>query len=455
MAPLLQLFLLFCLGAAGETGSAQRLQATMLPPFRVSTNVQPTMKLANYGNVTARFTVNVTGSDGLPRNLLTSSVAPGSHASFDLKLQSFLGPLDIDVLVQPAAGSGEESLSIEYEVVNTGATSTRLLDGAWVELIHWSEFEGQMYNPQLRQATNNDWKDQMQYMAQVGVKTAVLQAVFYNNAYTLHNNQTCTDYPGYKLYPSQLFPHHPYPNFTVPGDKLEAMYAAADRYGINIIVGVGLFAWFDYHEQSLCWHKKIAQELHRMYGHHSSFYGFYVTEEMGGDFWKDSAPQFYYPGVVDDMAYFYKNFKSFVDTELDPLLVVMMACNSFHWDKYAADWARIMPHLDIISPFGFSRGPEWDNLSAILSVAQKTGTRVWVDMELFRVPIPDSGLIPKTIGDLIAEIKKYDAVENILGYEFTGLLDSPFSRLHLGSWAAVETFSAYEYYYHQRFDASN
>ncbi|MCR6722176.1 MAG: DUF4434 domain-containing protein [Chitinophagaceae bacterium] len=60
------------------------------------------------------------------------------------------------------------------------------------------------------------------------------------------------------------------------------MLSAADEYGMHVWMGVGLFAWFDFSPASLEWHKIVAQELWDKYGHHPSFYGFYVSEEMGG-----------------------------------------------------------------------------------------------------------------------------------------------------------------------------
>ena len=65
-------------------------------------------------------------------------------------------------------------------------------------------------------------------------------------------------------------------------DPVEAVLSQADKNGMQVFVAVGLYAWFDFTQGSLEWHKKVAAELWKKYGHHPSFYGWYVSEEMDG-----------------------------------------------------------------------------------------------------------------------------------------------------------------------------
>jgi hypothetical protein len=48
-------------------------------------------------------------------------------------------------------------------------------------------------------------------------------------------------------------------------DSLEAILSEADKQGMNVFLGVGLFAWFDFSSTSLEWHKEVAKELWDMY----------------------------------------------------------------------------------------------------------------------------------------------------------------------------------------------
>lgn len=77
---------------------------------------------------------------------------------------------------------------------------------------------------------------------EVGIKTAILQAVFINNYEVKQHNDTCIEYNGSALYPSEIFPN-PFPKFTNHEDKVEAILAASDKYGIKVFFGVGNFGW--------------------------------------------------------------------------------------------------------------------------------------------------------------------------------------------------------------------
>lgn len=66
-------------------------------------------------------------------------------------------------------------------------------------------------------------------------------------------------------------------------DPIEAILSEADRLGMNVLVGVGIFAWFDFTPESLEWHKRVAKELWDMYGHHESFYAFMFPRKAEED----------------------------------------------------------------------------------------------------------------------------------------------------------------------------
>ena len=50
---------------------------------------------------------------------------------------------------------------------------------------------------------------------------------------------------------------------AAPGDPLEAVLCEADKHEMNVMVGVGGYAWFDFTQGSLQWHKTVADELFR------------------------------------------------------------------------------------------------------------------------------------------------------------------------------------------------
>ena len=44
-------------------------------------------------------------------------------------------------------------------------------------------------------------------------------------------------------------------------DPIEAILSEADKQGMQVLMGVGMFAWFDFTPESLEWHKRVAKEL--------------------------------------------------------------------------------------------------------------------------------------------------------------------------------------------------
>lgn len=110
-------------------------------------------------------------------------------------------------------------------------------------------------------------------------------------------------------------------------DPLEAILSEADKQGMNVFLGVGLFAWFDFSSTSLEWHKEVAKELWDMYGHHPSFYGFYVSEESGGslDNWEKKEGMRIKRKA--EIVNFFKEFKTFCN-QFAPSNPIMLATNS-------------------------------------------------------------------------------------------------------------------------------
>ncbi len=123
---------------------------------------------------------------------------------------------------------------------------------------------------------------------------------------------TCGSYDGRAFYPSGLYPGR---MPLAARDPIEAVLRAADRCGMHVLLGVGLFAWFDFSEQSLEWHRRVARELFQRYGGHASFYGWYVSEEIMGDLYYS-----YMPHSAErwkELAVFFREFRTFVQ-ELAP-----------------------------------------------------------------------------------------------------------------------------------------
>lgn len=415
-----------------------RLQVTPIPARRCSVKTQPELRVHAPDATAAELTIT---GHGDPRHQ-SFALEPGTTV-LRPDLAGLAGDLRFHLRVTGAGGQVLGEHAFPYRVVDTGVRSTRLIDGCWISLYHWSEDEARWFNPALRHLTADDWRAQIQAMKRVGIDCIVIQNVFDSPAYVHQHGQTADRYDGTAFYPSSL-----YPGRIALGcpDPVEAVLAAADEADCHVFLGVGLYAWFDYSPESLEWHKRVTAELWEHYGHHRSLYSWYISEEMFGSLYYDydPVPNERWRDIVD----FFAGYRWFVG-ELTPTKPVSMAPNNIRFHEFADHWLPILEGIDILIPFAFARDLEHLNITEIAGICAQAGTRFWVDMEMFQMPL-DNGLIPKSGAELEREIAIYDDVEQIFGYQFTGLMNAPDSPHDLGGEAARQLYRDYERYYQRR-----
>jgi len=437
--------LLACLLLPGSVPGAAapppRLCINLIPGFRFSSQVRPELRL--FSGEAARCEVRAERNHRTLRTLATVDLEAGREAHVALDLTGIRGALDVTCQFRNAAGATLGTRSHACEVVDSGSRSTRLLDGAWVSLYHWSEDEGRRFNPDLGRLTAREWQGQVHAMARAGIRQIIIQNVFECDEYAGKHAMTAATYHGKAYYPSALYPGR---HALGASDPVEAILSAADADGVHVFLGVGLFAWFDFSAESLAWHKAVTAELAARYGRHASLYGWYVSEEIFGSLYHEWEPL--KPERYRDLVDFFTAYQAFV-RDLTPTKPVALAPNNERFETWAAEWAEILPHVDILIPFGFARDADHMNVPAVAEICRKAGTRFWVDMEMFAWPI-QRGLAPKTAPELVKEIRLYDDLEQICGYQFTGIMNAPDSRRNLGGSRAKALYAGYLDYYRRQ-----
>ncbi|HWD39043.1 MAG TPA: DUF4434 domain-containing protein [Fimbriimonas sp.] len=415
--------------------NSRETAVTLLPPYRASslTSVQVRLWAPEASN--CRWTIL---SSGTP---LRSTDIPSKDGAFEVVDEPIpeVGSLVFQFEFFNGDGVPLASHSLPYEVVESGVQSTRRVDGCWVSIAHWSEDEARHFNTDLKKLSHEDWKDQIRAMNAVGIKSVLIQNVFDCNEYAGQHGMTPETYTGRALYPSPTFSNR-YPISC--HDPVRAILEAADECGMTVLLGVGLFAWFDFGAKSLEWHRQVTGELFALYGHHPSLYGWYISEEMFGslyDEWEHLPAEKY-----KDIVHFFKEYKAFVE-ELTPTKPVALAPNNIRFHEFAEEWGEILPYIDILIPFAFARDLQNLNIAEIKAICARAKTRFWVDMEMFSYPL-DNGLVPKSIDELLSEIRIYDDVEQIFGYQFTGIMNAPESPHNLGGAASKQLYA--DYYNH-------
>lgn len=350
------------------------------------------------------------------------------------------------VILKVSDGQKDYREEKSIEIISSSIRSTQKISGAWAGIYHWSETEGKHWNADIRKMTDNQWREMVRAMHKIDMNMIVVQEVFRNEQYVGKHSQTMENYAGKAFYPSALY------SGRMPitaSDPLEAIFSEADKNDMQVLVGVGMYAWFDFTPGSLEWHKRVAKELWDLYGHHKSFYAFYVSEESGGglDNWEKTAEL--RQQRKDDIVTFFKELKSYCST-FAPGKPIMLATNSFEVPNGMDTYPKLLEHLDILCPFGFARMPVGDltgkeAADMLQNVCNEKGAHLWFDLEAFLFN-PDNSLYPRPIEEIVHDLNLFDNFEKILCYQFPGVFNDPKMSIRVGEESTIDLFRGYQDY---------
>lgn len=447
---------LYVLTALAVTACAQtddELYLSLVPPGLMTDKVELDIRAGVVNGSGAPEDIHISiylneigESSLLHSETLSLEAAQAGCARFTLPTAGLSGENRIIV----TAGEEKEQMVRErsFKVMPSEKRSTELIEGAWIGLYHWSEQEGLHWNKDIKEMTAENWKEMVRAMHSVGMEAIVIQEMFRNQEYVGQHELTPESYEGKAFYPSKLYPGR---MEIACEDPLEAIMTEADALGMDVLVGVGMFAWFDFTTESLAWHKAVAKELWDMYGHHDSFYAFYVSEECAGNLYNSEVEPERILMRKNEIVTFFKEFRTFTNS-FAPGKPVMLATNSMGVPYGADTYPKLLEHLDILCPFGFARMPEGDltgyeAAQMLQKMCDEAGSHLWFDLEAFLFN-PDMSLYPRPIDQIIGDLTLLDNFEKILCYQFPGVFNAPdmMSRI-VGEERTIKLYNDYREYY--------
>lgn len=427
------------------------IELTLIPPTTITNQVDLDIRagIVNNEGITRHLNVSFYLNTENPRSLLKSSpvvVKPGEAQSVEYKMKTAdkIGNNKIILVVED--GEKRYTKTKEIEIIDSSIRSTRQIDGAWAGIYHWSEAEGKHWNQDIKKMTDEQWKEMVRSMHKIEMDIIVIQEVFRNEIYVGKHDQNVDNYEGKAFYPSNLYPER---MPIAAKDPVEAILSEADKHNMHVFIGVGMFAWFDFTKESLEWHKRVATELWNKYGHHPSFYGFYVSEESGGNLdnweWTEEKRKQRKGEIVD----FFREFKRHC-YQLAPSKPVMLATNSMQVPAGLDTYPALLENLDILCPFGFARMPE-DDLTGkeaadlLQKLCDDMGSHLWFDLEVFLFN-EDQSLYPRPMDEIIRDLTLFDNFEKILCYQFPGVFNDPAMSIRVGEERTIKLFKDYKKY---------
>ena len=444
---LLFLFSLFC---TVNMYSNEKVGLTLIPPGKISNKINLDIRggIVNRGNSLQTYQVSLFWDKEKKSALLCDTTLKISSSKSDvvkimIPMKDKVGKHK--VILKVSDGKRVYRKTKEIEVIQSDIRSIQQISGAWTGIYHWSEEEGKHWNQDIKKMTDDHWREMIRSMHKIEMDMVVIQEVFRHQAY-IGSSTTVEDYPGKAFYPSKLYPGR---MDIAAEDPIEAILSEADKQGMQVLMGVGMFAWFDFTPESLEWHKRVAKELWDMYGHHESFYAFYVSEESGGGLnnWEPD-PQRSKERKVE-MVHFFKEFKEFCSA-LAPEKPIMLATNSFDVPVGMDTYPELLKYLDILCPFGFARMPATDisgkeAADLLQKVCDEANAHLWFDLEAFLFN-PDNSLYPRPIEQIIHDLNLFDNFEKILCYQFPGVFNDPEMSIRVGEARTINLFNGYMRY---------
>ena len=444
---LLFLFSLFC---TVNMYSNEKVGLTLIPPGKISNKINLDIRggIVNRGNSLQTYQVSLFWDKEKKSALLCDTTLKISSSKSDvvkimIPMKDKVGKHK--VILKVSDGKRVYRKTKEIEVIQSDIRSIQQISGAWTGIYHWSEEEGKHWKKKKKKMTDDHWREMIRSMHKIEMDMVVIQEVFRHQAY-IGSSTTVEDYPGKAFYPSKLYPGR---MDIAAEDPIEAILSEADKQGMQVLMGVGMFAWFDFTPESLEWHKRVAKELWDMYGHHESFYAFYVSEESGGGLnnWEPD-PQRSKERKVE-IVHFFKEFKEFCSA-LAPEKPIMLATNSFDVPVGMDTYPELLKYLDILCPFGFARMPATDisgkeAADLLQKVCDEANAHLWFDLEAFLFN-PDNSLYPRPIEQIIHDLNLFDNFEKILCYQFPGVFNDPEMSIRVGEARTINLFNGYMRY---------
>ncbi len=428
-------------GFAQEEPKLPEASLTLIPPSPVTDQIKVDIRAAlrNDSDAIRTFDVALFLDKEQPENtLLRESVEVAAHSASGVRhLWTATGQGGEHRLLL-VAKSGDRTIKAEQplRIVASQSRSMRRLGGAWVDIYHHDPAEGRPFDEELGKMTEPQWRELVRATHEAEQDIMVITMLFQNFTHRGRHKIESEGYQGKAYYPSKLFPGR------MPiacQDPLEAILSEADKLGMHVFPGIGNYAFFDFTPGSLTWHKRVAKEVWERYGHHRSFYGWYVSEEKDGGLGGDEERK--------ELVAFFREFSGFVK-RLAPDKPILLAPNSFHLRGAEAAYRELLPHLDILCPFGFHRMPDGDisgeeAAKLMQSLCDEAGCHLWMDLESF-VFKNGSELHPRPIDGLVSDLSRFDNFEKTLHYQFPGLMSAPWMSRKPGGEAAVTLYQDYK-----------
>ncbi len=304
---------------------------------------------------------------------------------------------------------------------------TKPITGTWFEFRHHNAREGVYWDNTLQNFTEEQWRAKIREMKEFGMKYAIL---------------LCTTLNGKTYFKSSVFEER---WELACNDPIEVVLDEADKVGLNIFLSNGFYGnWRETgrnmtHPRDIMSNAEILRrtcvamnELTELYGHHSSFYGWYYPDETWINKYMDESFIKYVNYSSAEMHKLGKRFKSLISPYGTKDLVAD--------DKYISDLSRLDVDICAYQDEVGVQKSSYDDTAAYYEALKKAHDKagrsvLFGNAEAFRFEgqVYQSALLPAPFERLQKQLEAMSPyVEEIFIYQYPGLISKPESIAQLG-----------------------
>lgn len=236
---LLYAIFLVCLLNSTLSLSGQEVSLTLIPPTTITKQVDLDIRAGIVNNDSQKQTLDIFLYLNKKKKsaLLHHSqviLEPGqSHVAQEvISTKDKVGNNEIILVVDNGHKTFETNKNIE--ILDSSVRSSQTIDGTWAGFYIYSETEGKYWNPDLKEMTDNNWRELVRSMHKLDMNVIVITEAFRNQHYVGQHNETVETYGGKAFYDSELYPR----KFPIKAENpIEAILAEADKLGMHVFNG--------------------------------------------------------------------------------------------------------------------------------------------------------------------------------------------------------------------------
>ncbi len=311
------------------------------------------------------------------------------------------------------------------------------INGSWLEFHHLGIPEGKYMNPIIHGWSEAQWRAKIQEMAELKMKYIVIMETANFDDDTYHEV-----YYNSKVYEKS--------KEIKCEDPIGVIFDECDKQNMRVFLSVGFYSnwWHTYENmtQEKAFERAFIamDELHTLYKHHSSFYGWYFPDESEISYHMDEA-------FIN-----YVNRYSQKVRELDPRYKTLIApygtCKLSADDEYVEQLKRLdvdfVAYQDEVGVKKTTEEKTQDFYKALKAAHDKANrSKLWADIEAFTFEgdVYRSALLPANIERLKRQLENASPyVEEILIFEYQGMFNKPGTIAYCGHPNSIEYYNQYK-----------